>query len=413
MATKTTTTIPTNKKIMCFCWNTESVRLCESLNQSTVDQNRQPGYMASMLPFNAPNIAGFSWLPCEIADFLANIKMSITTNQPDLIVIGFQEDAFPGSYFHSHLLPEEMGKINYKLLKRSNLKGLGVTTAKSVIGGDIPKARGLRTSLYVKSEELDNIINAETNIRQFFGYDGQQVYNCSSTFTRGKGATASYVKFPGKDGVIAIINSHLPFNSKSLITSKQQHNKMLRQNQLNYSNICFNNIVEELVLAPISKGIDISHVILMGDLNYRIWIGNHTATQIIQNMITNTFNNVTLNSYYLNNDELRSQIQKENIYQFQEGVNGSGPMFAPTCKMSKGRDDNCQLNMATNSPSPNCWKLGKEDQRVPSWCDRILYHKFNPNNNTNLFCTAYQRFDLQKTMKLSDHAAIVAVFDLI
>ena len=161
-------------------------------------------------------------------------------------MIGFQEDRYPGSYFHSHLLPEEMPKIGYGLVKRTKLMGVGVTSYKNALKGD-PHERGLRVSVYAKLDLIPEIEKEEAEMRIAVGNDGQDEYLCSSFVTRGKGATVSYLMLPGI-GRIAFICCHLPFNARSLITERLYKNRMLRQNELNQSNVCFNNIIENLVL---------------------------------------------------------------------------------------------------------------------------------------------------------------------
>ena len=58
------------------------------------------------------------------------------------------------------------------------------------------------------------------------------------------------------------------------------------------------------------------------------------------------------------------------------------------------------------------WKLGKNNHRIPSWCDRILYKKYynTYNNNYNIKCIYYDRFDFGATMAKSDHAAVMSIF---
>ena len=57
------------------------------------------------------------------------------------------------------------------------------------------------------------------------------------------------------------------------------------------------------------------------------------------------------------------------------------------------------------------WNTGKYNQRIPSWCDRILYTKFQDDGH-QLICTYYDRFDHGTVMSKSDHAATIAIFEL-
>jgi hypothetical protein len=317
-----------------------------------------------------------------------------------------------------------------------------------------------------------------------------------------------------------------------LRTEREYNNQMLRQNELNYSNICFNNIVENLVLF---KRPTPCHVIYFGDFNYRI--STHCpGSQIAKELNENVNNKDYIHDLYNVYDELHQQMIKRNIYTFCEGVSNEGPTFLPTCKMDKKRYEKHLLHLyknhygqSLNNQSPNiiypqnynnihnipqnynnnalssnnmhnipqnyniihdipknynnnglssnnsvlsnnqsldnmkiddivllqnhqpsdgstqlpnykqdnfnnlsnnmnypaknfvlqdveeykniAWSTGKEDQRVPSWCDRVLYKKF-AEDNRSLVCTHYDRFDIGSTMSKSDHAGVIATFEL-
>lgn len=394
----------TSYRIMVFSWNTESINLCETLDADRMNYNRSG--------WNLFGMTATKWqYKCEIPDFYPKLAEFIIQNTPDIIVIGFQEDRYPGSYFHSHLLPEEMTKIGYGLVKRTKLMGVGVTTYKNSLKGD-PHERGLRVSVYAKSHLIPLIEKEEKEMRIAIGDDGQEEYLCSSSLTRGKGATVSYLMLPGF-GRLAFICCHLPFNARSLILERQHKNKMLRQNELNESNVCFNNIIESLVLFKTPMP---THVIYFGDFNYRM--GDHRPASKVADLFNDNFENPGfINDLYKEYDELREQMRRKNIYDFLEGVNNQGPTFVPTCKMVKGRITSTCYDKENNEgiqafEGTDCWKTGKQDQRVPSWCDRILYQKFGDDNH-NLICTYYNRFDVGDVMSKSDHAGVLSMFELI
>lgn len=377
-------------RIMVFSWNTESVSLSETMDANVAEYHRTS---------SSEYIPGLTtWqYSCHIPDFYPKLAEFISENAPDLVVIGFQEDRHPGSYFHSHLLPAEMPKIGYGLVKRTKLMGIGVTSYKGLLKGDLFQ-RGIRISVYAKAALVPIIEKEEINMRVAMGNDGQDEYVCSSMLTRGKGATASYIMLPGF-GRLAFICCHLPFNSRSLIMERTYQNPMLRQNEISESNVCFNNIIEHLVLFkdPIP-----THVIYFGDFNYRL-SDPRPAIEVACDFNEQGGDVSFIWDMYNKYDELCEQMRRKNIYTFSEGVNNHGPLFIPTCKMAKGRPNEDEVNIA--------WETGREDQRVPSWCDRILYNKFNEDDNT-LSCVYYDRFDVGTVMSKSDHAAVLAMFEL-
>jgi hypothetical protein len=370
-------------KILIFSWNTASVGLSETLDKNICNFNRS-GWTTWRYVSNVP-------------DFFPKFADMIGENDADIIVIGFQEDRHPGSYFHSHLLIEEMPKIGYDLVKRTKLMGVGVTSYKGAKEGDLFQ-RGIRLSVYAKKHLVPVIEKEEHELRTAVGNNGQCEHICSSTLFRNKGAVGSYLMLPGF-GRLVFICAHLPFNARSLRTERQYNNQMLRQNELHYSNICFNNIVEELVLF---KKPCPSYVVYFGDFNYRV--ADHRPASLVANeLLQNTNNSDYIHNLYNIYDELHQQMIKGNIYTFCEGVSNEGPAFLPTCKMDKQRYINDKIK--------TCWSTGKEDQRIPSWCDRILYKKFNDDGH-NLVCTYYDRFDIGETMSKSDHAGVISMFEL-
>jgi len=227
---------PRGYTIATLCFNNESITLCETLDRSLADSNR-----ASYLT---------TWRhECTIADYIPTYLQHISSmnagSLPDVLIFADQESRYPGSYLHSHLLPDLL-ESSHKLLKRTKMQGVGVTTYKGALSGD-PSARGLRTSIYVKNYLYADTLIEEKDIRSVMSYDGQTNILCSDMLTRGKGATVSYIKLP-KTEILAVVNCHLPFNANSLIKSRKLRNKMIRQTQLNSANSCFNHIFEEAVI---------------------------------------------------------------------------------------------------------------------------------------------------------------------
>jgi hypothetical protein len=375
----------TSYKIMVFSWNTKSISLCETMDPDKAAYNRES------YSHYIPGLTTWQY-ESTIVDFYPELINVIKDKDPDLVVIGFQEDRFPGSYFHSHLLPEQMPNIGYDLVKRTKLMGIGVTSYKGLLNKD-PFERGIRVSIYAKGYLVPIIEKEESEMRPIIGNDGQCEYVCTSSLTRSKGATCSYIMLPGF-GRLAFICCHLPFNAQSLIEERVHNNKILRQNALNESNVCFNNIIENLVL---SKNPMTTHVIYFGDFNYRL-SDHRVADEVAGEFIVNRNDKEYLHTMYLENDELRDQMERQNIYEFSEGeIN-----FLPTCKMMKDRI----------SPNREIWNTGKHRQRVPSWTDRILYRKFIEDGH-KLTCDYYDKFDYGEVMAKSDHAAVIGIFTLI
>jgi hypothetical protein len=387
-------------KIFTFTWNTESNRLAESLSVDTVKENRETIFTGYC--FNS-----------EIPDFFPALASKIVESEADIVVFAMQEDVSPGNYFHSHFLKEEMPKMGYFLVHRNKMMGVGVTTYKALFNFDI-KLRGLRTSVYAKKSLAYQIQENEKNVINTIGYSSNE-YPTHPIF-RNKGGLASYIMIPSF-GLLAIINCHIIFNSKSLLETEVKKDLMIRQSDVQTQNVCFNDIYRSLVLnLPVKP----NYVIYLGDFNYRmVTIGKLTTQEITALDLAEAFEKRPSMELFKNCynffDELKEQQDKKLIYEFEEGLNNEGPAFIPTGKLSKNREDGYEkaksasedgLDMRIGS---TVFKTGIMHHRCPSYCDRILYKTLQ---GEKMQCLMYDRFDEGKAMKLSDHAAVIGLFSI-
>jgi hypothetical protein len=399
-------------KIAIFSFNTASIGIIETMKPEVKKANRS----------SCIN----TWYEGMYPDFFKHLISIIITYQPDVIIFGLQEDRYPGSYFHSHFLPENMNKYGYTLLKQNMLMGVGITSYKNLLNLD-PMTRGLTTSIYASDYAYAGLVEGEIEIRQEMGGDGQDYY-LHNKITRGKGGTAAYIKFPNTN-TIAIINSHLPFSAGSLIDSIRYSNPIMRQTQINDANYCLNSIIEALV---IKKGFTPKYAILFGDLNYRI---NYPSSSVsVANMLSSNPSRSQI-ATLIEHDELRREMSKGNIHKLNEGYLDQGPMFLPTSKMIKKRryvdtsisgsdtempDEEIKLGIAKTKEERGdvYWNTGKYGQRTPSWCDRILYGTFKDYNKNrvddsmDMECIYYNRFECGACINNSDHVAVVSIFKI-
>ena len=367
--------------IFTICWNSQSVRLCESLDPEVVAEHRKSSpYVYGY--FNVPS----SWLySCENPDFMIPLLEKIRKQNPTIIVVAFQEDVYPGSYLHSHLLPEVLPQYGYTLVDRSVLMGMGKTTATGLYNADIV-TRGLRLSVYVRS-------NVSSEIKE-----ASQALVYTNSYFRNKGACAIYLTLPTNEN-LAIIDAHLPFDAKSLKDSVLKQDDLIRDNSVYDQDIFYNEAYRTLVLDAPAKPV---YVLFMGDLNYRIkpfnnWSSQATGTRLLETLRIDPNQYTQLIKQY---DEYWQQAAKKNIYLFNEGINNNGPQFSPTCKMAKPRP--------IDTVDIFSYKIGEFYQRVPSHCDRILYTTLR-STGPQLICVEYNRFDYGNTVK-SDHALVYGTF---
>jgi hypothetical protein len=357
-----------NLSIFIFTWNHQALRI------------------------SAPSVECILPYTLHDPDFYPAIESILTSHKPDVVVFGSQEDPSPGSYFHSHFLPEALAKIQYNLLKRTKMMGVGVETYKSIKALDF-KLRGLRLSIYSKQSLYGGIQLEE----RYLSTDNAWV-NCSYPFVQSKGAVVSYLKIPGY-GCIAFVCAHLPFDADNLKRAHHAQSYEIRNQSLELSNRCFNRIVKDLVHTNFI-GESVDSVFFFGDLNYRVF-----STEKEDLFHSTSCSMTMLQKIYMKHDELYHAIQEKHIdLPFREGIHNEGPRFLPTCKMRKPR-----ISKSDRSSIRDMYNIGS-GQRQPSWCDRILYYSFNKSQKIR--CLMYDRIDEGKTMEQSDHAAVYGLFYL-
>jgi len=381
-------------KILIFSWNHQAVRIGEV---ERVDDEKE-----------ISESSGIVWSISKIyesypADFFPEWEQIIIRSDPDVVVFGSQEDPIPGSYFHSDFLPKKMADLYFNLQKRTRLMGLGIETYKAIKTLDF-KLRGLRLSVYAKPHLTGIIELEERHMRDFLGEKGQLWANCSFPLLQSKGAVASYLKIPTMEP-IAFICAHLPFDADSLKQAYLNKEPKIREKAIAYCNLSFNYLLQELVfnvqLGTDKEPMDIGHVFFFGDLNYRVF----SIVSGFENIFLPA-NPEILKRVWQENDELYHELKKGRILlDFQEGINGEGPLFLPTCKMKKPRKE-----IDESTCISDLFNVGK-GQRKPSWCDRILFCD-RKESTIKTDCLAYDRLDSGETMKKSDHAAIYGLFEI-
>lgn len=316
------------------------------------------------------------------ADFVARLCDKIIEYNTDLVAIGLQEDSIRGS----NLINNETSlivnglKSTYSLLEITELSGWGVTTYKALKNDWEYCPRGLRLALFKRNTSDISIHGISVN--------AMVCPSLRDWITAGKGGVC--IKLDTSHGSIAFLNVHLPFSSRSILKSNERHPALLWQAQ------CLEELYQKC-----QRDYNPNHIIVLGDLNFRVQLrgATETATAIAKELFTPNASSF-INELIAEADELRLLINypQSTLPKLLEGVNNAGPTFLPTCKLAHGRGP-IELD------KEKVFKCGKLEQRTPSWCDRILYTK-------DVRCTEYDRWDDQ-SMNQSDHAAVFAILQLL
>ena len=312
------------------------------------------------------------------ADFVSVLGNEIVNSDRnyDLVVIGLQEDAIRDS----PLLNDGTSLIanalsgKYELLELVSLSGWGVTTYKALKDEWEYRPRGLRLAVFKRHGLNLDITHIDTT---------EMV--CPSIrdwITAGKGGVA--INLYTSVGKLTFLNMHLPFDSNSLLGD--------RHSAVMWQATCMRALYENTISL-----FDPDYLFLMGDLNFRVQIRSESgAAEIVKRLFDEPG---YMTELYAEADELKLLMDyAETVPVLNEGIDNCGPLFLPTCKLRQGREDS----------GVDSYRTGQQDQRTPSWCDRILFKELGDGE---INCTAYDSWDYG-AMNLSDHASVIGVYNI-
>lgn len=361
---------------LCFTWNTQSVRIAETVGCGTVDS---------------------SWIDYSCTrydpDFIPALIDKLVETKPSVFVCALQEDAKPGSHLISHALPEALKNVGYLLIKRSRWLGVGGTTFQRLCNSGELVQRGLRLAIFANEEWLAQLSTQakSTLVYETTAWPATNVDNV----THGKGGLAITLYLPGI-GRISFLNCHLPFSAS---TVKQSNEERIGDGLLTQTKALAR------LIALVEKTHCFDHLIILGDLNFRILNFSHgvDAASVHDALARSTESRMNV---YKTRDELRLAIDYGALSaRLSEGVDNCGPChFMPTGKMRWGR--------LANSTTREAYYFGDDAAQNPSWCDRVL-HCDKDSAPHILRCKYYDRFEHGVTMTRSDHSAVLSLLELV
>lgn len=381
----------TSFTIMCFTWNSSGLKLCETTSVEQADKNRQ-GFLAF--------ISGKK--QCVVPDFFNDISALISKNLPSLVIMTTQDEDDERTYFHSDLLQSTMPKLEYTLLRKDKLSGVGddYNIYDRVPTGE-PTKTALRMSIYAHNSVAKHLLFEEKIMLRSFNNDFsmkcQQGDNVS-------GAIVSYV-WHEKYGKFAFIAVHLPSNVNSTLQSNPNIDyTSFRATTKSKNSLCLLNIYNKFVSSLDQKERP-DHVFLLGDLNYDIVIPKKTNMEI-QTLVASNLTIAKIKELQ-RFDELSVAIKEVPLIGFKEGVSSEGPLFIPTWKFVRYRPDSCNND---SSISRTCFPSVDEQVGGIGWHDRILYRELMTSNYI-AHCSSYNRMDI-KNMHLSTNAGVIGFFEM-
>ncbi|XP_028418102.1 inositol polyphosphate 5-phosphatase OCRL-1-like [Dendronephthya gigantea] len=273
-----------------------------------------------------------------------NLKPWFTTEEeaPDVIAVGFQELDLSTEAF--------MGR--YSKREDEWLEKVG----KSVNGvGNYEKVQSVRLVgmllvVFIKAEYYNYIQEVDT----------RDVGTGIMGMMGNKGGVA--VRFRLFNTTVCFVNSHLAAHQEEVERRNQD----------------YRDIMARLTFPRNSLSItDHDVVFWFGDLNYRIDLPNEDVRKSIDEVEY---------EYLLEHDQLIKQMRNEKCFQmFKEGW----IRFQPTYKYNPGTDN---------------WDSEKD--RIPAWCDRVLWWTSGNNSVQQMAYTSCHQ------LKLSDHKPVHALFNV-
>lgn len=375
--------------ILCFSWNASGLKLCETMSQNKAYKARQ-------------GIRGLiKNKECLPPDFFEDIRKLISEKQPVLVVMSTENEDSNNTYFHSEFLPDYMPEIGYSLLKRNKMD-MKVTPDSKVITGT-PSGSAIRMSIYARSDYTNEFMIEENIMVKFFKNNGQMDFRCQYGDST-TGAIGAYV-WHETYGKFLFITAHLVPGVKFLNVTDQLNYENYRSVNRSINNLCMISLMNQFVdsLAEEAKP---NHIFLLGDLNSDIVVPGKKSIDITRELTSNT--SIAKIKEYHKYDELKKVLDDAPLNGFKEGVSGEGPLFMPTWKLVRGREDSCVPNEARNKIDQSCYN--QELSGSIGWHDRILFKEML-NSNYAVHCINYQRLDV-KNMHASTHAGVVGLFSM-
>lgn len=360
-------------KIYIMTWNTQSKVLCGDRHKSDVD------YTFLSMKYKEK---------CYQPDFFTAELQNILP-QYDIFCLANQED---DSISEGHkFFDTEMAELGFIKVSNVEMLGFGETTITT------KRSRGLRLSIYVKNDLTIYDVKSNT-------------YACGGLFRANilsnKGGIASSIKIQGKR--ITFINLHLPIDGKSIDTQNQNYIRD-RTKALKEQNKCFVDSITDF-----NNKVSSDYTFIMGDLNYRLspYHVRQGHFTVEYDEILKLYENNRFDELYRRYDELHNIIktntsQEYNIFDgLKEGVNNSGIDFPPTCQMKEriSKFDRCSF-----SYDEECYNW--DFNRLPSFCDRILYVN-NTYDEDAITCSKYKSFSKSEAINVSDHNMVYGRYEI-
>ena len=393
--------------ILVLNWNADELRLCETTVETAVEAARG-------------GLRGLLRSPCISPTFTNYLRDSILVNQPQLVVVTTPNEADSSSYLHSNTLPDLLPTLQYQLLRREKIAGVGHQVVAVVTGATQP---ALRISVYAHNNVVKDWTYSDKTLYKLIP-DGltENVLQYGNGYA-GMIAVHLWHRFYGKFAIMAV---DLPEDALPLPVYTFSKNRLASKAVSNLSLLTWLTALTD-AMSPAERP---DHLILCGTFNYQLVVPDKTILETIRSTSANlTKANLKSVQQF---DEGTAALRKGEVLEgFSEGVGGQGPLFMPTWRMTKGRSSDCNPDYQKTPPvapaqgaipgaigagaaSPSsvsaaCFTFNQTSGGI-GWSDRIYFRDLLTSTYL-LTCEQYERLD-DPSMAQSSHAGVTAVLKI-
>ncbi|XP_041350505.1 inositol polyphosphate 5-phosphatase K-like [Gigantopelta aegis] len=247
-------------------------------------------------------------------------------------------------------------RVDEHAWSKALLKDLG---AKGYVRIKVRRLQGLMTFVFVKRSILPFVssIESEATRTGFGGLWGN------------KGGVS--IRLDVFDVNLIIVNSHLAAHQNNVAERMTDFDSILDDQRFRDEDV--ENILDH------------DYVFWMGDLNFRL--DDLSRDEILKHVSEKQFDKL------LENDQLIKCCKQKLMFEdFHEGE----ITFPPTYKFDVGTDD--------YDTSPK--------QRLPAWCDRILWHVYDSSYDTVHLAVKPLGYTSHSAYQISDHKPVTATFEI-
>jgi hypothetical protein len=366
-----------SNNILCFSWNTDNIPICENyLNNNTKDIISKPGGV-----FSKPS-------KCLNPLFFTTIEDYISKYNPFIVVINTENEAINGSLFHDKFLPENMNRLNYRLLVTDHYES--------------PNDKNqLMVSIYVKKDDPKFAV---LQLNKGLIFDDNKIL-CGNIAEQSK-AMCLYVNT--SYGVFAFVGVQM------------QHNYSERRD-------CIKNIEEKFLI-----GKPLSYSFIMGDfantyLATKKDLSNYEVVDGLRQTDWEVFGTTREKGNYIEGiEDYPTDVPRQAIgmnLTYPPKVNGNKKFVVPNYSPSYNNDfvnsdlNNDYKSIATYEKLINS-KYGNKANFTIGYHDKIFYNDFRAHSQgKKLKCLDYSSITgspmLMKGEYNSEHLGTIGIYEII